>query len=264
MSSIISIKNISHDFTDEKGVRTHILSDISLTVNAGEFLSIVGPSGCGKSTLIRIMSGLIEPTRGEVLRSYKQPAMVFQSFALFPWLTVVENVEFGLKMQGVPEKKRRAIAHEKIAEVGLTGHHDKLPHELSGGQRQRVSIARALAVNPDVLFMDEPLSALDPFTATALKKDLLELWDKYKMTIIMVNHIIEDAILLSDVVTVMANQPGRIIKTHNINEVLPRPSFSGDMGGEVSGAAGLRNGQRNGRTPEFFAIFDEINGEIKV
>jgi NitT/TauT family transport system ATP-binding protein len=240
---IISAKNISHDFSDEKGVKHRALNDVSIEVAAGEFVSIVGPSGCGKSTLVRLMAGLIKPTHGEIDRQFMKPAMVFQDFALFPWLTVLENVEFGLKMAGLSVAKRRAIAREKIAEVGLDGHQNSHPHELSGGQRQRVSIARALAVSPDVLFMDEPFSSLDPFTANILKKDLLQIWERYKMTVVMVSHIVEDAILLSDRVVVMSSHPGRIMQTFSL-ATQARP--------------------RSNRNAEYFSLFDEINRAIRI
>jgi NitT/TauT family transport system ATP-binding protein len=179
--------------------------------------------------------------------------MVFRNFALFPWLTVLGNIEFGLKMECSADGKKistsaiAAIAHEKIIEVGLSGHEHKYPHELSGGMKQRVSIARALAVSPDVLFMDEPFSSLDPFTADILKKDLMMLWSKYNadgnaLTIVMVSHIIEDAITLSDSIAVVSSHPGQIINTHMIR--LARP--------------------RNTRTPEYFELFDKINSEIKI
>jgi NitT/TauT family transport system ATP-binding protein len=250
MTHIISLKNVSIDFKNEQGKKVIAVSDISLDVLAGEFLSIVGPSGCGKSTILRSMAGCIPPTHGELVHTYTRPSMVFQNFALFPWLTVLENVEYGLHMQTEKRKlsknKCREIAHEKIKEVGLAGQHDKYPRELSGGMRQRVSIARALAISPDILFMDEPFSSLDPFTADTLKKDLMMLWKKYnagnqKMTIVMVSHIIEDAITMSDKIIVMNFHPGKIIQTHDI--VLPQP--------------------RETRTAEYYALFDTINGEIK-
>jgi NitT/TauT family transport system ATP-binding protein len=252
-TNIISLKNVSHDFLNEKGKKVRALSDISLEIPAGKFLSIVGPSGCGKSTLLRIMAGLIAPSEGDAVLHFTRPAMVFQNFALFPWLTVLGNVEFGLIMKKDSKEKNYSkaaistIAHEKIKEVGLSGHEHKYPHELSGGMRQRVSIARALAISPDVLFMDEPFSSLDPFTADALKKDLMSLWQKYNadgvmMTIVMISHIIEDAITLSDTVAVVSSRPGQVINTHDIS--LSRP--------------------RNTRTQDYFELFDKITSEIKI
>ncbi len=255
MNTLISLENVSHDFPNEKGKKSRTLSDISIAISRGEFLSLVGPSGCGKSTLLRIMAGLITPSVGNVMKEFKKPAMVFQNFALFPWLTVLGNVEFGLKMESAEkdgDKKLSktaisTIAHEKIAEVGLSGHEHKYPHELSGGMRQRVSIARALAVSPDVLFMDEPFSSLDPFTADVLKKDLMAIWSKYNsagntMTVVMVSHIIEDAITLSDSIAVISSHPGRVINTHKITAARPRST----------------------RTADYFELFDKINSEIKV
>ena len=261
----ISLKNISHDFVNEKGLKNRVLSDVSIDVKNGEFLSLVGPSGCGKSTLVRIMAGLIKPSQGTVERAFHIPAMVFQNFALFPWLTVLENVEYGLLMkepvvstkangstvlEKMTPQKRRAIAHEKINEVGLTSHHAKYPHELSGGMRQRVSIARAIAIEPDILFMDEPFSALDPFTAKVLKEDLVHIWQKYGMTIVMVSHMIEDAIMLSDTIAVLAAHPGHIVKTYDVT--LPQMPISASLRG------------RSSRSREFYDLFDDISAEIKV
>ena len=244
--NIIELSEVGYSFVNEKGTVNHALANVSLNIPRGSFVSLVGPSGCGKSTLLRIMAGLVKSSQGQshgtVTRHFEKPAMVFQNFALFPWLTVLENIEFGLKMSGVPARNRRAVAHEKIHEVGLAGNEHKFPRELSGGQRQRVSIARALAVSPDVLFMDEPFSSLDPFTADILKRDLLAIWEKYRMTVVMVSHIIEDAITLSDEIIVMSSHPGTIVARHRV--ATPRP--------------------RNTRDTEFFKLFDEIEHAIKL
>ncbi|MDB5259288.1 MAG: transporter related [Candidatus Taylorbacteria bacterium] len=238
---ILKLAGIGHTFITDAGVASRSLSDIDLTIKRGSFVSLVGPSGCGKSTLLRIMAGLLKPAHGTIERNFDKPAMVFQNFGLLPWLTVIENVGFGLEMSGMKKSAARQIAHEKLHEVGLLEHAYKYPRELSGGQRQRVSIARALAVSPDILFMDEPFSSLDPFTAAVLKKDLLIIWEKYKMTVVMVSHIIEDAILMSDEVVVMAAHPGTIIGHHHIHTLRPRDD----------------------RSPEFFELFDAIEKSIK-
>ncbi len=204
----------------------------------GEFLSLVGPSGCGKSTLLRTIAGLIKPTEGALERNFTKPAMVFQNFALFPWLRVRENVEFGLAMRKVSARSRRGIAEEKIVEVGLSGIERKFPKELSGGERQRVGLARALAISPDLLLMDEPFSSLDSIISEKLKRDVLALWNKYGMTVIMVNHLITDALLLSDRILVMGGEPGALKAT--IPVPLPRP--------------------RDPRSTEFFALQDKITG----
>lgn len=198
-----------------------ILDDISLSIPTGAFVSIVGPSGAGKSTLMRVILGLIPHVSGEVVRHFSRPAMVFQNYAIFPWLTARDNVAFGLRMQGMPRHERERIASEKLKEVGLEHLEHHYPAALSGGQRQRVGLARALAIAPDLLIMDEPFSNLDTITAEALKTDLLKIWRAYGMTILMVNHLIPDAIELSDHIIVMGAHPGHIEKTIAVD--LPRP-----------------------------------------
>ncbi|KKU52253.1 MAG: ABC transporter ATP binding domain protein, partial [Parcubacteria group bacterium GW2011_GWA2_47_10] len=159
----IAVKNLSHTFVTEDGKHVEVLKDVSFTVRPGEFFTILGPSGCGKSTLLRVLAGMIKPNHGELLfsdgKTSERLAMIFQSFAIFPWLTVYENVEFGLKMQNVSIHDRRETVHEHIKEMGLTGFEHAYPKDLSGGMRQRVGIARALALNPKILLMDEAFSA---------------------------------------------------------------------------------------------------------
>lgn len=220
----------------EDGRRTVAFRGVSFEVQRGEFLSIVGPSGCGKSTLLRAIAGLIQPTEGTFERHFQKPAVVFQNFALFPWLRVLQNIEFGLAMSGVASRVRRRTAEEKIAEVGLSGFERKFPKELSGGERQRVGLARALAISPDLLLLDEPFSSLDSIIAEKLKQDVAALWKKYGVTIIMVNHLIADAILLSDRILVMSGEPGTAKSP--IPVTLSRP--------------------RNLRSKEFFELTDTI------
>ncbi len=191
---ILKVNDLSHSFNEENKRNFDVIKNVSFSVKKGEFLSIVGPSGSGKSTLLRIIAGLIQPTRGSVELNTDKRAMVFQNFAIFPWLTVHDNIGFGLKMANITKKERKAIVSEKIKEVGLTGFDKKYPKELSGGMRQRVGIARALAVNPELLIMDEPFSSLDTFTAEKLRSDLLDIWNKYKMTVVMVTHLVEEAL----------------------------------------------------------------------
>lgn len=201
------------------------LSDVSLTVREGEFVSIIGPSGCGKSTLLRLFAGLQKPTTGSVCihRSTDGPAnaMVFQDYALFPWRTVLDNVAFGLENRGVPKRERYEIARRFIDKVGLSNFLHAYPHQLSGGMKQRAGIARAFATNAEVLLMDEPLGALDAQTRLLLQELLLEVWEQDRKTVIYVTHSLEEAILLSDRVVVFTAHPGRI-KTELPVE-LPRP-----------------------------------------
>jgi NitT/TauT family transport system ATP-binding protein len=239
--NILEVKSLSHHFRNEDGVNVHALASVSFVVEAQEFVCIVGPSGCGKSTLLRICLGLEKPTKGSVTRNYKKAAMVFQNFAIFPWLSVWDNVGFGLKMEGMALKDQERIIEEKIKEVGLSGFEDKYPKELSGGMRQRVGLARALAISPDILFMDEPFSSLDTMTAQKLKDDLALIWKKYSMTVVMVTHLLNEAVELADRVIVMSKRPGTV-KTI-IKNSLPSP--------------------RDNRSKDFFALVDALNAEIE-
>ena len=218
-----------------------VLSDITFAIPTGGFVSITGPSGSGKSTLMRIILGLMPLDSGTIVRNFAKSAMVFQNYALFPWLTALENVAFGLKMAGLSRKEREHIARTKLVEVGLKGFEAHYPVALSGGQRQRVGLARALAIEPDFLVMDEPFSNLDTITAEALKADLMKIWRTYGITILMVNHLIPDAVELSDHIIVMSAHPGRIHKVMPIE--LPRP--------------------RDTRGPQFFAHVDALTELIR-
>jgi NitT/TauT family transport system ATP-binding protein len=197
-----------------------VLENINFQISAGEFVAILGPSGSGKSTLLRILAGLLRQTKGEVLfkgvpQYGPNPhlAIVFQSFALFPWLTVLQNVELGLEAQEVPRTQRLRRSLNVIDTIGLDGFEDAYPKELSGGMRQRVGFARALVVEPELLFMDEPFSALDVLTAANLRKELLGLWREHKIptrAIVMVTHNIDDAVSMADRIIVLGANPGRI------------------------------------------------------
>ena len=208
-----------------------VLENVSFDVSGGEFLAFVGPSGCGKSTLLRIMAGLIPPTSGEVLYNgaplqgvNMDCAMVFQSFALLPWLTVIENVEIGLEARGLPDEERRRRANFYIDKVGLDGYEEAYPRELSGGMKQRVGFARALAVEPKVLLMDEPFSALDALTTINLREELIDLFRDPDIRIsiaVLVTHTIEEAVELADRVIVLSSHPGQIVTDRRIE--LPRP-----------------------------------------
>ena len=204
------------------------LEGIDLRVDSGEFVSIIGPTGCGKSTLFEIVGGLMEPTNGTV-RLDGDPldgpddrvGMVFQSHSTFPWLSVVENVAFGLKMDGVPKAERRERARSMLDLVGLGGFADATPTELSGGMNQRVAIARTLVMNPDLILMDEPFGALDEQTRLILGEELLRIWRETDATILFVTHNINEAVQLSDRIAVMSARPGSF-KTVVDNDI-PRP-----------------------------------------
>ncbi len=242
LNKILSTADISYIYKDEEtGARLHVLKDISVSFHAGEFVSIIGPSGCGKSTFLKILTGLIKSKKGSVISESKEMAMVFQNFALFPWLTVKENIAFGLKMQGMRKSERNKIVMEKIHEVELSGFEDKYPSELSGGMRQRVGIARALALNPDLLLMDEPFSSLDEITAEHLRTKLLEIWQKYKMTTIMVTHLVEEAVELSDRIIIFSQRPAHVLNTIEVR--LPRP--------------------RDKRSKEYFDLVDQVEKQIE-
>lgn len=219
--SLISLHGVSKDYSVPDGGHVRVLDDISVNVEPGEIVAVLGPSGSGKSTLLRIIAGLIEPSAGQVLYRGQHingvnpgVAMVFQSFALFPWLTVQENVELGLMAQGFSPKERTQKALGVIDMIGLDGFEGAFPKELSGGMRQRVGFARALVVDPDVLLMDEPFSALDVLTAENLRRDLLELWLSQRIptkAIIIVTHSIEEAVYLADRAVILSRDPARVM-----------------------------------------------------
>ncbi|MET4117864.1 NitT/TauT family transport system ATP-binding protein [Bradyrhizobium sp. JR1.5] len=203
------------------------LEDITLDVRSGEFLALVGPSGCGKSTLLDLLGGLSLPTSGRILLEGRPIAgpgrdrgIVFQQYALFPWRTAEQNVEFGLDIAGLKPKQRRDIARRFLDLVGLSGFADRYPHELSGGMKQRVAIARSLAYDPEVLLMDEPFAALDAQTRETLQGELLRIWRATGKTIVFITHGIDEAIVLGQRVAVMTSRPGRIKQVFDIPDVL--------------------------------------------
>ena len=218
---LLRLDQIQKTYPQPQGTIT-VLDRIDLSINSGEFVALVGPSGCGKTTLLRIVNGLIEPSSGRVLyRGNPQNgvnlgcAMVFQSFALLPWLTVRGNVELGLEARGMEPESRARKANFFIDKVGLDGYEEAYPRELSGGMKQRVGLARAMAVEPEILLMDEPFSALDALTSVALREELLDIWRDPEIplsSILLVTHIIEEAVELADRVIVLGNRPGRILK----------------------------------------------------
>jgi NitT/TauT family transport system ATP-binding protein len=244
--TIITIDNLKKSFKKASTQELLVLEDVNFKLQEGEIVALLGKSGSGKSTLLRIIAGLIAPTEGTVTyrgkvvsRPVAGIAMVFQSFALMPWLTVLENVELGLEAQGVPKDERRHRAIEAIDIIGLDGFESAFPKELSGGMRQRVGFARALVINPDVLLMDEPFSALDVLTAENLKSDLLELWKEKKTNtngILLVTHNIEEAATLADRIVIFGNDPGYIRAELQVK--LPQPRFP--------------------ESPEFRALVDKV------
>lgn len=204
------------------------LQDTVFDVMAGEFVTILGPSGCGKSTILNIIAGLVEPSSGSVLLdglAIEGPGpdrgMVFQAYTLFPWLTVRENVEFGLKIKGMPASERERIVNRYLEVVGLSGFADAHPRSLSGGMKQRVAIARALANDPEILLMDEPFGALDAQTRTVMQELLLKVWEETEKTILFVTHDIDEAIFMADRVYVMTARPGSLKAMITVD--LPRP-----------------------------------------
>jgi NitT/TauT family transport system ATP-binding protein len=224
----LAIDHVSMVFGKGRERSVAALEDISLRMADREFSVIVGPSGCGKSTLLRLVAGLITPTGGEI-RLDREPitgpsrdrGMVFQSYTLFPWLTVIRNVEFGLSLKGVGATERRKIARRYVEQVGLKGFEDAYPKELSGGMMQRVALARALANDPKVLLMDEPFGALDSQTRSLMQELLLQVWEDSHKTVLFITHDVDEALFLGDRVQVMTARPGRIKEDIKID--IPRP-----------------------------------------
>lgn len=224
----VSIKNVVKKYNTRNGEMI-ALNGANLDIKENEFICVIGPSGCGKSTLLNIIAGLLDPTEGEVIVDGKKVegtgidrGVVFQQYALFPWLTVTKNVQFGLKLKGVPKEERERIAEKYIKMVGLEKFVNAYPKELSGGMKQRVAIARAYAVNPSVLLMDEPFGALDAQTRTQLQTELLKTWEEENKTCFFVTHDIEEAIVLATRVVIMSARPGRIKEIIDIDIPYPR------------------------------------------
>jgi len=244
-SPLLELRHVNQMYTSGQR-RFTAVQDVSLTFQEGQFVALVGPSGCGKSTLLRIITGLQPPTEGHILYQGQAlkgvnpyAAIVFQTFALVPWLTVQENVEVALKARGVPARLRQARALDLLDRVGLDGFETAYPRELSGGMRQKVGFARAMAVEPELLCLDEPFSALDVLSAEALRGELLELWTSGSIptrAILMVTHNIEEAVFLADRIVMMDKEPGRVVADHEV--ALPHP--------------------RDRKSSEFLAIVDHV------
>ncbi len=243
---MIEIRDISHRYTGRDGVGGYwALRGVSLAIETGTFVSLLGPSGCGKTTLLRIANGLVRPACGEVFIDGKQVtgpaadrAMVFQEFNLLPWRSARRNVEMPLEVLGVPAQRRHEISARRLAQVGLEKFAGFYPHQLSGGMKQRVGLARALAIDPSYLFMDEPFGALDPQIREMMQIELMKLWDldrpggapaeiaAERKTVLFVTHSVDEAVFLSDRVVMMGTQPGRVIADLKID--LPRPRWFDD------------------------------------
>ncbi|MBI2205429.1 MAG: ABC transporter ATP-binding protein [Candidatus Rokubacteria bacterium] len=230
----VVVDHVSKTYTDRGGRSVDALRDVAFTVEAEEFVALLGPSGCGKSTLLNVIAGLLAPTRGGVwfdgaradgargANARALSAMVFQEFALFPWRTAQKNIEFGLEEAGVPAAERATRARHYIELTGLAGFETRYPHQLSGGMRQRVGIARALAVEPAVLLMDEPFSALDAQTRQLMQEELLGIWDRTRKTILYVTHNIQEAVYMADRVIVLSRRPGEVLADVPIELERPR------------------------------------------
>ncbi|WP_109032299.1 ABC transporter ATP-binding protein [Streptomyces rubrogriseus] len=224
----ISVQHVTKTFSLGRETFT-ALDDVSLDIANHEFVTVVGPSGCGKSTLMNILAGLETPTSGRALVDGApvsgpgpERGVIFQQYALFPWLTVRQNVEFGLRTTGVPKRERRARAEHFIELVGLERFADALPKTLSGGMRQRCAIARAYAVDPSILLMDEPFGALDALTRVKLQEQLLKTWSQDRRTVLFITHDVDEAVFLANRVVVMAARPGRVYDVVDVDPVIER------------------------------------------
>jgi NitT/TauT family transport system ATP-binding protein len=236
MAQAIEARNISYEYNTAAG-RVLAVRDVSFSVAPAEFLCVLGPSGCGKTTILNMLAGFLTPTRGEILFDGRPVSgqgqdrgVVFQDFAqLFPWRTARRNVEFGLEMRGVPKAQRRETAMRFLKLVKLEKFADAYPHELSGGMQQRVAIARALAYNPGVLLMDEPFAALDAMTREEMQKQLTEVWQETRKTVVYITHNVAEAVYLADKILVLAPHPGTVKADIKLDLPRPRDPLSADF-----------------------------------
>lgn len=226
----LQARGISKHFITQNGTALTVLQDVNIAVEDGEFVALVGASGCGKTTLLRILDGLIRPDNGQVLldgREVHDPGpnrgFVFQSDNLLPWRNVVDNVAFGLEVQGVSKREGRSTAQKFIRLVGLAGFESSYPHQLSGGMRQRANLARAFTLDPEVLLMDEPFASLDAQTREIMQRELLRIWNDQRKTVAFVTHQIDEAVYLADRIIVMTARPGRVKESVRIDLPRPRP-----------------------------------------
>jgi NitT/TauT family transport system ATP-binding protein len=232
------------------------ISGIDLRVEQGQFVSIVGPSGCGKSTLLRIISGLEKPSDGKVLldgREIVKPThnvgLVFQQYALFPWRTMAENIEFGLEIMGMGKVERRAIAEKYIQLFGMQGFEDRYPSQLSGGMQQRVAIARTLIMNPKLVLMDEPFGSLDSQTRNDMQEFLIDLRNERNDTVLFVTHNVDEAVFLSDRIVVLSRRPAKILRTFEVNAPHPRDRTSKDANDIRREVIGILKQERMSASP---------------
>jgi NitT/TauT family transport system ATP-binding protein len=248
--TLCEARGVTHDFVMPNGNKLRVLEGIDIAIKPSEVVALLGPSGSGKSTLLRILAGLIHPSQGEVFYRGKRVtdltpgvAIVFQSFALYPWMTVLENVEVVLKAAGLPDEEIRARCERVVRTVGLAGFEEAYPRELSGGMKQRLGMARALAVNPEILFMDEPFSHVDALTAESLRAEVIDLWapeDSNPSSILMVSHDIKEVVYMASRIIVLSSHPGRVRTI--VENPLPRP--------------------RDQRSPEFERLVDYLHEVI--
>ncbi len=243
----ITVRRLSHAYYDEQQERAVVaLNEVSISVEQGEFVSIVGPSGCGKSTLLRVLAGLEPLVSGEIAVSGGRPSMVFQDQSLFPWLTVEENVAYPLRVAGVGAAQWAEPVTRLLQLCGLADFRRAYPHQLSGGMKQRAAVARALAADRQVLLMDEPFGALDEQTRLLLQQELLRVWEQSGKTVVFITHSVEEALVLSDRVLVMSHRPGRILQNikvpferpRNVIELRRSPQF-GELSYEIWRLLGL-------------------------
>jgi NitT/TauT family transport system ATP-binding protein len=247
VTNLCEIRHVSHDFLLPSGKPLHVLDDVSLAIQQNEIVALLGPSGCGKSTIMRIMAGLIRPTRGEALY-HGQPleglnpgvAIVFQSFALYPWMTVTQNVQLPLRAANLPPAGVAGRSEAAIKLVGLSGFEEAYPRELSGGMKQRVGMARALSIEPEILMLDEPFSQVDALTADGLRAEVIDIWSgkqRRLSSVVMVSHDISEVAFMADRIVLLSANPGRVASI--IENKLPRP--------------------RNYRSPEFARLVDQLH-----
>jgi len=257
--AVLEVKNVTKSFQLEKS-KISVLEDVSFSVDSDEFVCLVGPSGCGKSTLLRIIAGLEKPDSGEIL-FHGQPqtsptrkiTMIFQMFGLLPWKTAQENVEVPLEVLGMKKESREEIAKSHLRMVGLEGFENTYPHDLSGGKKQRVGIARALALQPEVLLRDEPFSSLDELTAKTLRTLVLEIWRDPSLptnTFLMVSHNVEEAVYLADRVIIMSSRPGKVVGEVKVDLPRPRTQY-------------LRDPKYFKRVDEVIAILEKNKHEVE-